>query len=131
MIPNNVIASILSTPRRLSFFPFADNIGCTPSACYQPDCGGTLREIQSQEIYHSLSINLVHFIHILMTPSTSSLSDLLYIVGSSLAAYSNMERISFIIYHKHIHQRHHKCPLANFLASTYIFNCNVFLVYVI
>ena len=23
-----------------------------------------------------------------------------------------------------------KCPLANFLASTYIFNCNVFLVYV-
>ena len=45
------------------------------------------------------------------------------VIGSSLAAYSNMERISFIIHHKHINQRHHKCPLANFLASTYIFNC--------
>ena len=25
-------------------FPFAENIGCTPTACYQPDCGGTLRK---------------------------------------------------------------------------------------
>ena len=45
-------------------FPFAENIGCTPTAYYQPDCGGTLRK------YGPRRFNI--------KPSTSSLSDLLY-----------------------------------------------------
>ena len=110
------------------FFPFAENTGCTPSAWYQPDCGGTLKEIQSQEILHSLSINLVPFIHILMTPCTSELLHSSWLIPRSVFKHGED-----IIHHnqKTINQIHHKCPLANFLASTYIFNCNVFLVYVI
>ena len=51
-------------------------------------------------------------------------------VGSPRAVYSSMERISFIIHHKHSDQSHPKCPLVNFLASTHIVNCNVFLVFI-
>ena len=111
------------------FFPFAENTGCTPSV----DCEGALREIRFQEILHSILINLGHFIHILMTPSTSLLSELPYsswiILRSVFKHGENI--IHHTVYQTHIHQRHHKFPLANFLASTYIFKCNVLLVYVI